>query len=134
MGTCYYKEVRVMKKINFETSKGKFVVVDIKEFDNIGVSRIGIDINGIFFSGAKGIIQLKKITEQQASEIVDSEYNQSKYGQYEPNAIHRLYSIITSNGYHLFENPYTDAQKYSESKYFDAEDKTFYNPIIFKLV
>ena len=120
-----------MKKINLETSKGKFIVVDIESDKDI------YDIQSKFGYLLKDFCDwtyLKDITEQQASDIVEYKYNQSNYGQYNPTAIHRLHSLITSNGYYLFDNPYTDAQKYSESKYFEAQDKIFYNPIIFKLV
>lgn len=164
-----------MKKLNFETSKGKFVVVDLPNSTHflkhkgyivqsctdkldllIKCNKIDNgDTNGFWYIGnTTNEYVLKDITEQQASEVVDSEYNPSNYGEYKPSAIHRLHSIITSNGYYLFENPYEteptitngdydnngfgDIDKYQFKKdhkeWKEAQDKTFFNPIIFKLV
>ncbi len=148
-----------MKKLNFETSKGKFVVVDIESDKDI------YDIQSNFGYLLKDFcdwIYLKDITEQQASEIVDYEvenveiqgggfyntiYNYEK-GDFQlgNSQIDSLYSLITSNGYYLFENPIqyipdkiTNSHTNLDSqdlimKYYDAKDKTFFNPIIFKLV
>ena len=52
-----------MKKLEFETSKGKFLVVDEKDYS---VFHLMLTENG------HEAISLKEITEEQASEIVDS--------------------------------------------------------------
>lgn len=112
-----------MKKREFETRKGKFTLVD-------------------GFYHINGGINLSKITEEQASEIVDEVWG--KYKNYETDeragnynrfvcdsAIESLNSLLKSKGVHLFENPTKERFVYFE--YREAERKTFYNPYIFKI-
>lgn len=75
-----------MKKIEFETSKGKFLVCDAVENANIHTG-----------------ISLKEITEEQASEIVGIEINMNHSANHN---IMQLHSILKSKGIHLFYNPY----------------------------
>nr|WP_317633077.1 hypothetical protein [uncultured Flavobacterium sp.] len=96
-----------MKKLEFETSKGRFVIK--------GLNFIPLNCNGI---------KLSEITEEQASEVVGS--------------IKELHSLLKSKGIYLFENPY--GEWFSDFKNANdeldwqlAEQKTFYNPYIFKL-
>lgn len=112
-----------MKKFEFETSKGKFVLVD-------GYVENGID--------------LKQITEQQASEIVHNKHPISggfvnyfestslitSYSCF--SAIQSLHSLLKSKGVHLFKNPFLDFETLDPSAVY-AEQNTFYNPHIFKL-
>lgn len=121
-----------IKKLEFETSKGRFVVEEASD-KNLGR------------------ILLKHITEEQASDIVDSEYNISNYVQYNPTAIYRLHSLIKSKGWYL-ENPYgnepirptvSGSERHKQIVHFDffkqksawqeAESRTLHNPVVFKI-
>lgn len=132
-----------MKKFEFETSKGKFLLVDEKDYP---VFHVMIETNGFNF------YSLKQITERQASEIVDSGDCDLSGDRYlhgfrnyeiedeevfsEISAIESLHSLLISKGIHLFENPYDLAWKdgcISAYPYSQHEGKTFYNPYIFKL-
>lgn len=145
-----------MKKLEFETSKGAFFMVDAIERKNLH--------DGIF---------LKQITEEQASSIVDEgdsepwtdsfksgyrDYQITDIEQYSSciTAIESLHSLLKSKGIHLFDNPVIKPlipneqtlkkmhnKGYGENDFVDlkydqyqfdlAEEKTFYNPVIFKL-
>lgn len=143
-----------MKKLNFETSKGKFVVVDEKEFTVFNQCTVDDKwiVDGEIYDYNSHSF-LKDITEQQASEIVEEYFSTTTneidgYFDYRDDTqtdcpIESVHSLITSNGYYLFENP--NGVQYSkgfdgESDYRsfinwkEAQDKTFFNPIIFKLV
>ena len=101
-----------MKKLEFETSKGKFLVSESDE--HYDYRFIGL---------------LSRITEEQASEIVDEIHGNVSF-------ITTLNILLKSKGIHLFENPYPDAgliPSYEQKLYREAEEKTFYNPYIFKL-
>jgi len=110
-----------MKLLEFETSKGRFLVSESDE--HYDYRFIGL---------------LSRITEEQASEIVDikgdrfQDYNHvSCCDRWCNTAIESLHSLLKSKGIHLFENPcdnYCGTIEYQE-----AEQKTFYNPYIFKL-
>lgn len=132
-----------IKKLEFETSKGRFVVEEAND-KNLGR------------------VLLKYITEEQASEIVDSLYTKeycqsvgvrnlysSCTGSYKHlNPIEALHSLIKSKGWYL-ENreprfsPYdprskTGLHEWSEKDEVDrqwqqAESRTFHNPVIFKI-
>lgn len=130
-----------MKVLEFETSKCRFKLIDMPEKVSINgwSGAIVIDeLNQIPQEKyAKGFY-LKNITEEQASDIVDDElYDyvlfRGHLQNYCETAIESLHSLLESKGIHLFENPYSDAQRYTDTEYFDALDKTFYNPYIFKL-
>lgn len=117
-----------MKKLEFETSKGKFVLVD-------GYVENGID--------------LKQITEERAGEIVDSMQSGTVLGKLVTDlynhtieiykhegrdikfisAVKCLHSLLKSKGVHLFKNP---APILHQDR-LRQEQNTFYNPFIFKL-
>lgn len=130
-----------MKKLEFETSNGRFLVSESDE--HYDYRFIGL---------------LSRITEEQAREIVDeflfnandgSDYGDEKVYKdyvtdeiYLTNPIESLHSILKSKDIHLFENPYTKSTDLNSSffsmqvdfnKEKQAEQKTFYNPYIFKL-
>lgn len=123
-----------MKKLNFETSKGNFVVVDIPENKGKAIA-VALLCNSNFgkkeFKDSKYLGYISELTEQQASEIVEEYFSTTTNeidgfidyhdGTQTDCPIESVHSLITSNGYYLFD---TDTPK----------DKTFYNPIIFKLV
>lgn len=166
-----------MKKLEFETSKGRFLVVDIpinflfKIHHNhlvvdstsnglIGkMNRLNNDPKG-FIEVGRLIAKLSEISEEEASEIVDNKpsiiyddgsislhYRNYLYHDiqaahiWKSSAIGSLHSLFQSKGIHLFENPLKNtlsiqslegSQKHSQ-QIKEAEQKTFYNPCIFKL-
>jgi|SRR5690606_6287752 len=101
-----------MKTLEFETSKGRFLLVDNPLLPQA-------------MSITTKYIKLSEITEEQASEIVDSddEYGVIMYQNYQTasmqyfdeqiTAIESLHSLLKSKGI--------------------LEQKTFYNPYIFKI-
>lgn len=119
-----------MKKLEFETSKGSFLLNE----------------------EGKGI-SLKEITEKKASEIVDeflfnandgSDYvDQEVYKNYITDEIYltnpkeSLHSLLESRGIYLYEKPYLPEELINNQEAFiadlKAEQKTFYNPYIFKI-
>lgn len=128
-----------IKKLELETSKGRFVVEEASD-KNLGR------------------VLLKHITEEQAGEIVDytNFIGFAVYEDYQDcnkvlyTAIESLQSLIKSNGWYL-ENPYKKPEHYDLwSKYGDftqygksltesverwqqAESRTLHNPVIFKI-
>lgn len=161
-----------MKKLEFETSKGKFVLVDLPSYEEIekelqifGYDQglTNEDLNNYFrhiLPDFNISYKLSEITEEQASQIVD-EYrrgyknytwrNPKLGGQqvamvisdYHRKAIDSLSSLFDSKGIYLYENPHP--RRYimamtdkgiidtTDKLYLEAEEKTFYNPFIFKL-
>lgn len=143
-----------MKKLEFETSKSRFVVIDNNQDDNMVIQFL----KDIPYGSYMNRIKLSEITEDQASEIVDEpvkffnptnpycvedvvyiNYNSGK-GFW--TAIESLHSLLESKGIHLFKNPYTNSTDLNSSffsmqedfnKEKEAEQKTFYNPYIFKM-
>lgn len=130
-----------MKKLEFETSKGMFKVVDEKDYM---VFHLMLTENGF------DCISLQEITEEQAIEIVDEfkrgyknySYKGYKLGGQQVSMVIRdyfnkptdsLYSLFDSKGICLFENPFYHGDLEDYTKYKEAEQKTFYNPYIFKL-
>ena len=137
-----------MKELKFETSKGEFVLVDIPE---------KLFLIGQYYVDTYGPehFNLKEITEEQASSIVnsDNEYGTTMYQNYQTTsmqyfdeqitAIESLHSLLKSKGVHLFENPIDLEESLEcncdicygrlESDYEEAEEKTFKNPHIFVL-
>src|SRR5690606_32239073 len=109
-----YKIMKI-KKLEFETSKGKFVVEEASD-KNLGR------------------VLLKHITEEQASDIVDTFfgtfYTFDGWGASEDAKL-TLECLIKSKGWYLFDNPYKDWLNTDD--YDEAEQKTFYNPVIFKI-
>ena len=130
-----------MKTLEFETSKGKFKIIDMP--DEIRVNgwngSIVIDKeNQISREKYEKGFYLINATEEQANAIVDKVMNNQHFQNYDfkeitdrwtKSAIESLHSLLKSKGIHLFRNP-------NNSDYFtnrSTEEKTFYNPFIFKL-
>lgn len=125
-----------MKVLEFETSKGRFCVTD------------GYDC-------INGGIEIRNITEEQSREIVKQSIHTNLYAHYVENievntycyisAIESLHSLLKSKGIHLFENPVPTPEYQCDNfgnggmceswinTYKTEEEKTFYNPFIFKL-
>ena len=103
-------------------------------------------------------IELKEITEEQASQIVDDPFGLEicddeviVFKDYEDeentysSSIDSLYSLIFSKGIHLYDNPVPEPEYQFDNfgnggmceswinAYQEQEQKTFYNPYIFKL-
>lgn len=139
-----------MKKLEFETSKGNFVLLDV-DYNSMTFVRILDTCTACL--GSEEIFdytesfKLSEITEEKASEVVDdkegnsfTDYevdpteNEGYY--YKHTAIESLQSLIKSKGIHLYENPYKDVglmPSYEQKLYRDANYLTFYNPYLFKL-
>lgn len=137
-----------MKALEFETSKGRFVLVDNNQDDESVIDFL----KKVDYGSYMNRIKLSEITEKQASDIVDDPvkfFNPTNpycaedvvYINYTSGtgfwtAIESLHSLFKSKGIYLFENPYKEKQDkdletwYEETWY---EQKTFYNPYIFKL-
>lgn len=142
-----------MKELKFKTSKGEFKVVDEKDYK---VFHLMLTMNG------PEAISLKEITEEQASDIADEfKYHPTLIKKvfkdylnedfYLESAIESLHSLLKSKGIHLFENPIEEpnindfkstpfcesgnCESYRDlvAEHREAEEKTFYNPYIFKL-
>lgn len=132
-----------MKQINFSTSKGEFLVVDMEQ-DGVLDKYDGTPF--------EYMLPLKEITEDEAAEIVDGF---DKIPNDVPNNIQYckllLQSLIKSKDLFLYENPlpkpenydlwakYGDFTQYGKTltidclRWKEAEEKTYYNPFIFKL-
>lgn len=142
-----------MKVLEFKTSKGEFVMVDLPiDVRSIKYSEKGIWIKyeddkewNPFLDIERGVFlinTLKQITEEQASEIVFRIGNHSNEHLI-PTAKELLHLLLKSKGIHLFENPYkayndillseVDNKKINDFKKWILEQKTFYNPYIFKI-
>ncbi len=117
-----------MKKLEFTTGKGRFVVVDVKDID--------YDVLGINGEELDKIDYLDELSEEQALEIVDSiEYDENYKLFYDylrnewvTSAIKSLHSLIKSKGWYL-SNP---APLLSHHR-LEAESRTLHNPVIFKI-
>lgn len=125
-----------MKELKFETSKGEFLVVD--DVNDIG--------KNIPYDLVTKIGYIKNLTEEQASEVVESFTqeinNYTCHFNYvlnthdiTINSIESLHSLLESKGINLFENPYKQVNKeyFNKIHFEQSEQKTFYNPYIFKL-
>ncbi len=130
-----------MKKLEFKTSKGEFIIEEASD-KNLGR------------------VLVKYMTEEQFSEVVDSELDSHLKPNYKDylhdynsgfedeyiycTAKQSFESLIKSLGWNLFENPVqvsistlTDieqAYRQLDADWQEAESKTFYNPIISKKV
>lgn len=104
-----------MKELRFESNGSKWLLVD---YDNYGrVIHPAIEY--------LEVCRLKNITEEQASEVMDE-------FEYHPiSCKDQLVFLIKSKGIHLFNNPYNGWKNTDD--FDDAEEKTFYNPILFKI-
>jgi len=148
-----------MKKLEFETSKGRFVVSDERHYlkNEFGIKTAYL--NGVKQFEFEKFIELNRITEEQASEIVDygviieevqggglyEMYYDYELGRYSlgKSQIESLHSLLQSKGIHLYDNPVDLNEQLDcncdmcyqklEDSFVEAEEKTFYNPYIFKL-
>lgn len=117
-----------MKKLEFKTSKGDFIIEEASE-KNLGR------------------VLIKHMTEEQFADVVDSfelfgniNVGYKNYAEEEPvldTAKESFESLINSRGYYLFENPYTDPGLMPSAEldlYRKTNDKVFFNPILLKRV
>ena len=129
-----------MKKLEFETSKDKFVLVDLPSYEEIekelqffghDQGLTNEDLNNYFrhiLPDLNKSYELSEITEEEASQIVDYYIEDNFLGYTEIDVLH---SLLKSKGIHLFENPYKNHQDKDLETWY--EELTFYNPFIFKL-
>lgn len=126
-----------MKKLEFKTSKGNFILSDENYYlvNERGVKTAYLNNKKQF--EYVSFIRLSEITEGQASEIVGSveeRLYKDDVSEYFKTAIKSLHSLLKSKGVYLYENTLsTGTSKYDYNMYKEAEQKTFYNPVIFKL-
>lgn len=114
-----------MKKLEFKTSKGEFILEEASE-KNLGM------------------VLVKYMTEEQFAEVVDESFDcwmALGYKDYEnDNAVYVLAkesfeSLIKSLGWYLFENPVVSGGLcYSIKDWKEAESKTLYNHVLLKKV
>lgn len=132
-----------MKKLEFETNKGRFLLIDSKDAPssfNRYLRDIEKELNIQLTTGYK----LSEINEEQASQIVDYPFELEVadssvlvFKDYEDgentytSSIDSLYSLLKSKGVHLFENPHKDHEDKNLELWY--EDLTFKNPYIFKI-
>lgn len=136
-----------MKKLEFKTSKGKFILLDV---DTDGLIKLPTDIE------YQELGRVKDMTEEQFAEVVEMQriFNSTNhyciddivyknYIDYEWMHSPREYfqSLIISIGWYLFENPikkyrHQYEQMIAKWQYEidckEAESKTLYNPILLK--
>lgn len=167
-----------MKKLEFKTSKGSFLLSDENYYLVNERAVKTAYLNNVKQFEYVSFIRLSEITEQQASEIVDKKIGYKNYLESTDvisnyscvTAIKSLHSLLKSKGVYLYENPvykdveYSDelckycplikkgvysvnggyvagcegsccetAKENHEDMYQEVEQKTFYNPVIFKL-
>lgn len=136
-----------MKKIEFKTSKGEFVLVDLSE---IQTAKYLLNVHSRSIIG-----NVKGMTEEQFSGIVDSELDShleqmyrdyvNIYDGWEDEftyffARHSFQSLINSLGFYLFTNPIRQAERKGAllddgrfERMCKYEDEiTFFNPILLK--
>lgn len=125
-----------MKRIDFKTSKGEFLLVDMHGIDYTIIGINGIEVENLFY--------LKEATDQESISVVDSlgDGLYSNYFYKDPTtkplkdpkvSLHSLVSSLA--GVHLYENPYDDVglvPSAAQLVYREAEQNTFYEPVIFK--
>lgn len=126
-----------MKHIEFKTSKGEFVIIELDENLINNISRIeGLNHSGKINCLVEHVGFIENITEDQAKNVVDDpEYTPcnncqngcpvcSGYG-YSISWINELYSLLKVNGV-MFENPYRDVgciPSAEQKLYRDFKDK-----------
>lgn len=100
-----------MKKLEFETSKGRFVVIDNNQDD----TQVIQFLKDIPYSSYMNRIKLSDISEEQASEIVDKVMNNQHFQNYNfksyndrwvKTAIESLHSLLKSKGITYLSNKY----------------------------
>lgn len=147
-----------MKKIEFKTSKGSFVLVDLSEVEAANYLT-NVNANSI-------IGNIKGMTEERFAEVVDTaaflanKVFYKNYGDFKAIDFRDIVensfssprksfeSLVRSLGWYLLENP-LDSTKYlfeegkDQNKFFvrlpkrkwqEAESKTFYSPILLKKI
>ena len=116
-----------MKKLEFKTSKGEFIIEEASD-KNLGR------------------VLVKHMTEEKFTEVVDKlewsdgyffmhyRYDKSLHSFSETwTAKQSFESLIKSLGWYLFENPFSSGGLcHSTKDWKEAESKTFYNPILLK--
>lgn len=129
-----------MKKLEFETSKGRFVLMDMSDKESILYASSCLTK----FENWEGI-KMSNIDEEEASYIVDKNIGYKNYLESNDlisnfscvTALKSLKSLIKSKGVYLYEKPYLPEELINNQEAFmadlKAEQKTFYNPYIFKL-
>lgn len=138
-----------MKKLEFETSKGKFVLIDAKDISTSWYyfmnKKLKLEYNIQHeFKLGKTIFKLEGIAEDELSNIVQSHngmyntYTEEEFGGMTSSSMTSLRSLLESKGVQLFENKFGKLEE-AHLKYIvdcswkEAEQKTFYNPYIFKI-
>lgn len=138
-----------MKSKVFNTSKGEFLIVDLPGKGNTETICLLSDLK------YKIVGPVKLITEEQASDIMVSEYvftpgenveHWNLYKNYEDNslswsftALDSLHSLIKSLGIHLYENPFGNYKDFEGKmdlymNILSEEQNTLYNPYIWKKI
>ena len=115
-----------MKKLEFTTGKGEFILEEAS-YKNLGR------------------VLVKYMTEEQFAEVVglplpsfEVDEETCSVTRYEISSKQSFESLIKSLGWYLWENPVppyapNDADFHeSAKKWFEAESKTLYNPVLFK--
>lgn len=138
-----------MKVLEFETIKGRFKLIDMPEKVSVNGwnGSIMIDeVNQISQEKyAKGFY-LKNITEEQASSVMSKKDIAKYQGKMcSLNSVLGLNRFLESKGINLFNNPVPEPEYQFDNfgnggmceswinTHQEAEQKTFYNPYIFKL-
>lgn len=118
-----------MKKLNIKTSKGEFVVMDKDNNEFID------------YACKYDFIKLSDITEEQTKQIINygDEFTLKNY----TSGKEKLFKVIKSKGYNLFENPIDldevlecscdICENQLQERFETEEEKTFYKPYIFKI-
>lgn len=123
-----------MKKLEFTTSKGSFILVDLSEVETA---------NYLVHTNVDSIIcNVKNMTEEHFSDIVDSfelfgniNVGYKNYAEEEPvldTSKESFESLVKYLGWYLFENQYSNFA--DEMVCQEAESKTLYNPILLKKI
>lgn len=119
-----------IKEQQFETGKGKFLLVDM-------TGKVNKHIPWDFVEKSYDV---KHITENEADEIIDKVMGgqhfqnyawKHTYDRWTKTGVESLLSLVKHLGAELYENPYKDHED-KDLEYF-YEQCTFYNPIILKL-
>lgn len=128
-----------IKKLEFTTSKGMFVIIDepIERGKEISTALLCNQNFGLEeFRNSLLIGRLKDLTEEQASEIVDKSWDSgikttTRYPNYETNdwsyygsfgnSLTSLHSLIKSNGWYL-ENPRQSTKPTDDLSFYDSQD------------
>ena len=131
-----------MKKLEFETSKDRFVLIDAKEITTSWYYFMHRKLKPEYnieheFKLGDNIFKLSDTTEEQASELFrGSDIKHTHLSDYNKQ---KLINLIKSKGVHLFKNPiqerfiYFGGKQVETFEYQEAEINTFYSPYIFKI-